>query len=229
VSIADLFFSITVNAQNKDFEFSTRISFQSDFQKAYFNSIPPDTSKQHSATAINWGIDLLIEKNLNRKFSVYVGVGYFRNKFNFKRDYDHALLNIGTDSLPIGTRTNNYIYHLFRIPIGIECKLKEIKNYTFSVGVENIISFSFEQIYNGGKPFPDANNKYSTFQYYGNSIMIFGSVSKKISKNSFLKLIPYTRVSNIYRRKDRFIYEEKGKPYSMIFDSIGLSLEYSFN
>ncbi|MGH2647673.1 MAG: hypothetical protein ACRDE8_08905, partial [Ginsengibacter sp.] len=103
VAIADLFFSITVDAQNKDFEFSTRISFQSDFQKADFKSIPPDTTTKHSATNLNWGVDLLIEKSLAKDLGIYLGIGYYKNTFNFIRGYDHQILNIGTDSISIYT------------------------------------------------------------------------------------------------------------------------------
>jgi hypothetical protein len=226
---SSILFSNIIDAQNKGILISTRISLQSDFQIAEFRSIPPDTTTKHSTTTINWGIDLLIGKYITNNLRSYISFGYYRNKFNFKRGYDHQLLNIGTDSLAIGTRTYNYTYHLFRLPIGITYKLKEIKNYTFSIGMENIFNFSFKQVYNGGKPFPNANNKYSNFQYYGNSVILIFCVSQKNFKTSFLELDPYVRVSNIYRRKDKFLYETNDQPYSRFFDAIGLSLEYSFN
>lgn len=226
--INTLVFTI-VNAQNKGVFITPGISFQSDFQKADFKSIPPDTTIKHSTTTINWGIDLLIEKYLTDKLSVYIGIGYFRNKFNFKRGYNHQLLNIGTDSVDIYTRTRNYTYHLFRVPVGFTYEVIKQGQYLIGIGVENIFNFSFKQVYNGAKPFPNANNKYSNFHYYGNSIVLLFHVSKQLSRTSFLRLTPYTRISNIYQKKDKFLYEYVTKPYLGFFDAIGLSLEYSFN
>ncbi|MGH2565744.1 MAG: hypothetical protein ACRDE5_14605, partial [Ginsengibacter sp.] len=135
----------------------------------------------------------------------------------------------GTDSISIYTRTRNYTYHLFRVPVGFTYSFKKQKKYLFSLSVENIFNFSFKQVYNGAKPFPNANNKYSNFKYYGNSVLLLFRVSKQLSGSSFLQLAPYIRVSNIFQKEDKFLYEYDTKPYSRFFDAIGLSLEYSFN
>lgn len=100
-----IFLNISVKnilfAQKKEIFFSARVSVQSDFQKADFTDITyPFTYKKHSATTANFGIDILVEKEVASKWNAYVGAGYFRNKFSFKRFYDHRLLNIGTDSWP---------------------------------------------------------------------------------------------------------------------------------
>ena len=216
-------------AQNKGLALSVRIFLQSDFQKADFkDAYFPFEFKQHSSTATNWGIDLLIEKEIHTNWDVYAGIGYFRNKFNFKRAYNHQLLNAGRDSLPIGTSTTNYVFHLLRYPIGISYRILKNSKYDFNLGLEVITNFSFQQVYNGRKPFPNANNKYSKFNYYGNSILFFCRISRQVSRSSFLQIEPNIRVLNIYKRKDPFLFETNSKPYSRTVDAIGLSLKYSF-
>lgn len=215
-------------AQSKETFFSARVSVQSDFQKADFKDISfPYEYKKHSTTTINFGIDALIEKEITEKLKAYIGAGYYRNKFTFSRAYDHKLLNIGTDSISIGTNTHNYTFHLFRYPLGISYQLMKESKYTLNLGLENIINFSFQQVYNGAKPFPTANNKYSRFRYYGNSILAVINIVKRISHSSFLELGPYVRVLNIYKRKDPILFDNNTKAYSRNFDGIGLSIKYS--
>ncbi len=207
---------------------STKVSLQSDFQKATFKSVNfPFENKEYSATSLNWGIDILVEKGIPDNLSFYAGIGYFKNKFDFIRAYDHKLLNGAADSIPIGTSTKDYTFHILRFPIGITYRLIKKGKYSFNIGLENLINFSYQQVYNGRKPFPEANNKYSDFKYYGNSILLFGRISKQVSQSSFLQLEPFVRVSNIYKRKDPFLFEDNTKPYSRFFDAIGLSLRYS--
>ncbi len=210
--------------------FSVRVSLQSDFQKADFKDTQfPNEFKEQSATQMNLGIDLLSEKRIHNNWSVYAGIGYFRNKFNFKRAYDHQLLNIGRDSLPVGTTTSDYTFHLLRLPIGISYQLLKKSRYNFNIGIENIINFSFLQVYNGQKPFPDANNKYSRFGYYGNSIHLFCRISRQVSPNSLIQIEPYVRLLNRYKREDPFLFENNSKPYTRTIDAIGLSFKYSTN
>jgi hypothetical protein len=223
-------FQNVVLSQIKSPQFSIRIAAQLDFQKADFKDINfPFDFKEHKITTINFGMDLLIEKEITNEWGIYGGIGYYRNKFKFKRAYDHTLLNIGTDSIPIGTSTNDYTFALVRCPIGILYKLITRNKHAFHLGMENIVNFSFQQTYNGSKPFPNANNKYSKFQYYGNSTILFVEVSRHLNQNSFLELAPYIRMSNIYKRKDPFLFENSSNFYSRFFDAIGLSLKYSFN
>lgn len=226
--ISCILFSTVVVAQNKKFSITARIPLQIDFQKATFKDVHfPFEFKEHSVIATNWGIDLLSEKEITKKLGVYIGIGYLRDRFNFQRFYDHQLLNIGTDSLPIGTTVYNYTYHLFRLPIGIAYKIIETKKLDLQVGFENIFSFSFLQIYNGAKPFANANNKLSHFRYFGNSIMFFIQFSKPISNTSSLKLEPYLRISNTYR-KDPILYENANETNARTFDAFGLAIKYSF-
>lgn len=207
--------------------FSIRISAQSDFQRATFKNRFPYELKEHKANQINWGLDLLSDKRISNKSNVYFGIGYFRNKFNFQRAYDHQLLNSGRDSFPIGTATYDYTFHLLRIPIGLSFLIQEKNKYNFSLAIEHAINFSFQQIYNGQKPFPEANNKYSRFKYYGNSVLLLAPISKHFSENSQIGIEPYVRLLNIYQRKDAILFENESKPYSRFFDAIGVSIKYT--
>lgn len=208
--------------------FSVRIAVQSDFQKATFKDTRfPYELKEHKASQINWGLDLLNENRIYNNWRVYFGIGYFRNKFNFERFYDHQLLNIGRDSFPIGTSTYDYTFHLLRIPMGLSFLILKKNEYDFSLAIEQAINFSFQQVYNGRMPFSGANNRYSKFKYYGNSILLVASISKSLSKNSLIHIEPYLRLLNIYQRKDPFLFENNSKPYSRIFDAIGVSLKCS--
>ncbi len=225
--LASSLFTI-VNAQNKSVFITPRISLQSDFQKADFKDNQfPFEFKEHTATQLNYGIDLLFDKYLTDKLSVYIGAGYFRNKFNFKKFYDHRLLNIGTDSIPLGTATRNYIYHFIRFPVGVDYTIISTKKETYKIGGEIIFNCSFQKIYNGGKPFPNANNKLSKFQYSGNTINLFATVAIPINSNSFFEIEPYIRIYDIYK-KDKVFYENPSENITHSFDALGLSLKYSF-
>lgn len=229
LALSSVLFKNTLLAQRKEIFFSARVSVQSDFQKADFKDISfPYDYKRHSTTTINFGIDALLEKEITKRITAYVGAGYYRNKFTFSRFYDHRLLNIGTDSIPIGTGTRNYTFHLLRCPVGIYYQLTKINKYALNFGLENIVNFSFLQVYNGAKPFPDANNKLSKFQYFGNSILVNINIVKKNSQNSFLQFGPYLRLFNSYKRKDPILFDYADKNYSRCFDAIGLSIKYSF-
>ena len=106
---------------------------------------------------------------------------------------------------------------------------KAINKYEIELGIENLVNFSFTQVYNGGLPYSGANNRYSKLEYYGNSIIFFVQISKRFTQNSRLSLSPYVRLSNIYKRQNPVLYEYGGKYYSRFFDAIGLSFKYSFN
>jgi hypothetical protein len=225
-----LIFCGALSAQSRKAVLSARFSLQVDFQKDSFKEIPfPFGIKPHTSTAINWGIDLLIEKKASREISAYIGLGYFRNQFNFNRLYDHSLLNIGRDSFPVGTRTSNYLFHLLRLPVGATYKVLHKKNYHINLGIEGVVSFSFRQTYHGKDVFPNANHSYSRLDYYGGSIFLVSCISKQVAVNRSLEVQPYIRIWNMYRREDPFLYEPESKPHVRTFDAIGFSLKYSFN
>ena len=208
--------------------FSVRFSVQSDFQKATFKDTRfPYELKEHKASQINWGLDFLSTKKISNRSNVYFGIGYFRNKLNFQRAYDHQLLNSGRDSFPIGTATYDYTFHLLRIPVGLSFLILKKNKYDVSLAIEQTVNFSFQQVYNGQIPFPNANNKSSKFKYYGNSILLFVPISKHFSENSQIGIEPYVRLLNIYQRKDPILFENESKLNSRFFDGIGVSIKYS--
>ena len=223
-------FSMISFSQTEPFSISLRVSGQFDFQKAEYKegSFPFDY-KEHKITVFNYGADILAENKLSNKFRISAGIGYFRNKIIQHRFYEHRLLNIGTDSLPIGTKITNYILHHLRVPIGISYKVGVVKNYEIDLGLENMLNFSLTQVYNGGLPFNGANNRYTHLDYYGNSVIFSLSASKKLTQKSQLNAALYTRLWNIYKRKNPILFEYEDGYYSRFFDALGLSVKYSFS
>ena len=226
--ITSFFFSTISFSQNKPFSISVRILGQFDFQKTeYKEGRFPYVYKEHKIAVFNYGADILRETKISNKCRLSAGFGYFRNKFIQNRFYEHRLLNVGTDSLPIGTGIYNYIFHQLRVPIGVLYKVGSVKNYEIYLGLENMVNFSVTQVYNGGLPFEGANNRYSHFDYYGNSIMFSLAASKKLTKNTLLDVALYTRIWNIYKRQNPILFEYEHGYYSRFFDALGLSLKYS--
>lgn len=204
-----------------------RIPVQLEFQKEDISFPVIFLPKEQTTTVLNYGVDFLAEKKVYKKISAYVGIGYFRDKFNFKRFYDHRLLNIGTGSIPLGTATRNYVYHLIRFPLGVSYTILSTQRKIYKIGSEIIFNYSFIKTYNGGKPFPHANNKLSEFQYSGNAINFFASISILINSDSFLELEPYIRVYDTYK-KDKILYENPAETATHSFDALGLAFKYSF-
>ncbi|MBI1780982.1 MAG: hypothetical protein HYR66_06380 [Sphingobacteriales bacterium] len=170
-------------------------------------------------------VDALMSYN-TRNFMLYSGIGFFRNRFNIKRGYDHQALNLGRDSLPIGTETNNYIYSILRLPIGIGYQVMQNKKLSLDIGAEYLFNFSFRRKYNGAIPFTGANTTYKGFTNFGNSLHVFISASKTISKKT-ISLEPFIRIHNRYH-KDRFFNEKENESISRNFDAFGISFKYSF-
>jgi hypothetical protein len=177
------------------------------------------------ATAFNFGIDALIDFKI-QEFAVYTGTGFFRNRFNIKRGYNHQALNVGTDSLPIGTYTKNYNYSLIRLPLGIAYHVSQSKKLTLGIGAEHLFNFSFKRKYNGAVPFEGANTTFNGFSYFGNSINFFISLSRTFSKN-IIAVEPFVRIYNNYK-KDRFLEEKENESNTRNFDAYGIGVKYSF-
>ncbi len=215
-------------AQKNNFSIGLRIPIQVDFQKEIIKSAPISLQREQKATVLNYGIDAIVQKKIGQKISTYVGVGYFRDKFNFRRFYNHQLLNIGTDSIPLGTSTRNYIYNILRFPIGIIYQMNETQKNLYQVGGEIIFNYSFQKIYNGGKPFPDANNKISDFQFSGNSVIFYATIGIFLNGYSLLELEPYIRIYHTYK-KDEVLYEDPSESIKNSFDALGLMIKYSLN
>jgi hypothetical protein len=128
-----LFLFVSSFSQTKKLHFQLRLPLQFDFQKAEI--IYPLRTELQSATTFNFGFDALINYQHN-KFSIYTGIGFFRNKFSIKREYNHQALNVGVDSLPIGTDAENYTYSQLRLPIGASFTFLETKKMNYKIGVD---------------------------------------------------------------------------------------------
>lgn len=210
-------------SQIKTFEFQLRLPIQLDLQKAVISFSYGD-EVQH-ATAVNFGADALLNYNTG-KFHLYSGAGFFRNRFNIKRGYDHQALNIGRDSFPIGTDAENYTYSLFRVPLGISVEVSGWKKVNINAGAEHFFNFSFRRKYNGRVPFEGANTVYYGFTYFGNSLNVFINLSNHLQKNK-IEVEPYVRIYNKYK-KDRFLKENESETITRYFDSFGIGIKYSF-
>lgn len=224
--IVMLLFSIseTGTAQNNKFLLGLRVPVQLEFQQEDIAFPIVFLQEKQTATVLNYGIDFLAEQGFSKAIGAYTGIGYFRNKFNFKKFYNHRRLNIGTDSIPIGTSTHNYIYNLLRFPLGISYTITSTQRGICKIGGEIIFNYSFQKIYNGGKPFPDANNELSKFQYSGNTINLFACIGIPTSF-SFLELGPYVRIYHTYKR-DEILYEDPKEKITNNFDALGISIKY---
>lgn len=207
-------------SQNTKIHLQVRLPLQFDMQKAEI--IFPLRTEIQKANTINFGLDALIKFKID-KVSLFTGVGYFRNRFNIKRGYDQQALNAGMDSLPIGTDTENYNYSLLRLPLGFTFEILRTKKIYYNIGAELLNNFSFRRKYNGRIPFEGANTVYHGFNYFGNSVNLFASLSKK-----YIELEPYIRIYNNYK-KDRFFKENENEKITRYFDAVGISILYSFN
>ena len=153
-------------------------------------------------------------------------VGFFRNRFNIKRGYDHQTLNVGRDSFPIGTKTSNYTYSLLHLPVGFNFEISKIKTTSISVGIEHFFNFSFRRKYNGAVPFEGANTTYNGLKYFGNSSNLLINLSKQLHKSK-IEIEPYIRIYNKYK-KDRFFKEDENETVTRYFDAFGIGFKYSF-
>ncbi len=229
VCVINFLFCSTAICQVKEYQYIIRISGQLDFQKESFTAASfPFEFKEDKAITNNFGLDFLIEKKMGISINIHSGIGYYRNRFNFKRFYDHTLLNTGTDSVGIGTGTKNYTYHLIRLPFAVSYDISKKKNRNICIGIEAQTNFSFQQVYNGGVPFQGANNKYTSFQYFGNCFLIIVQIRKQLKQNSALEIAPYLRFLNIYKRKNPILFENTANYYTRTFDAVGLSIKYYF-
>lgn len=166
----------------------------------------------------------MYDVNVTPNLSFYFGLGYFRNKFNFRRQY-LPFLSGSNDSVPIGVATYNYTYHIFRIPLGITQRVGGRPGHEISAGLENVVNFSFNKSYHGSFN-ADPNTSKGEFRFYGNSLFLQLQFLKSLPGVSTLHLIPYVRILNWYNQKDEVLKEEKNYTLKAA-DSIGMSLKYS--
>jgi hypothetical protein len=178
-----------------------------------------------SGNALNFGLDVLLERS-GHPWKVYGGLGYFRNRINIHRQFDHEVFNPFRDSIPIATLTRNYTYYLFRIPTGVKYVLHRDSHQSIDVGVENNFNWSLKRKYDGPRaPSFENKNIYGQASFFGSTVnLLFTYVIN--TKNTQLSVGPYVRLLNDYK-KDFILFENKSENNTHYFDAIGIHLQYS--
>jgi len=200
-----------------------RLPAQWERQKA---TVEYSFGKVVSGNALNFGIDVLIERG-GHPWKVYGGLGYFRNRINIRRLFDHEVFNPFRDSIPIGTLTRHYTYYLFRIPAGVKYVLYQDSHQTIDAGIENNFNWSLKRKYDGPKvPGFENENIYAQASFFGNTVNLFFTYVIN-AKNAQLSVGPYVRLLNVYK-KDFILYENEFENNKHYFDAIGIQLQYSF-
>jgi hypothetical protein len=212
-------------AQTGSLSLGLQIPLQVDFEKEIIGYPVVNSPQEQKVSVLNYGINILVEKKLEGKLSIFAGAGFLRKEFNFKRFYNHELLNTGVDSLPIGTSTQNYVYKFLRFPFGASYTINTNKKIAYKIGGDFYFNWAFQKKYNGGKPFPDANDKLSKFQYSGNSANLFFNISILMNSSSFLEIEPFVEVYNVYK-KDEVLFEDPNEKITHSFDAVGMRIKY---
>ncbi len=210
-------------SQERINRFEIRVFFQYEKQEAV---IPLGFYPKVEGTAINFGIDVLYRVHI-KKISFHGGLGYFRNKINLRRPYDHQALNVGRDSLPIGLAAKDYTYSEMRMPLGFSYSINSNQSRSYNLGIEYLPHFTFMQNYNGNKPFPGANTQASGFFLRAQSINFFLALDKHLPGKGTIGLQPYVRVFYKYQT-DEYLYEKLPGNFVKYFDAWGLAISYAF-
>lgn len=213
------YLTTTLIAQTNNLKLHIRIPIQ--YEKQIANISTPFGVREARANAINFGTDILLVYSV-KKIDFYGGVGYFRNKFNIRREYDHRALNAGSDSIPLGTEALNYSYALLRTPTGFTHIVFKKGKTQVQLGVEHIFNFSFRRKYNGAVPFNGARNTNTQFSYFGNSANLLANL-----KVQQIEFGAFVRVLNNYKM-DRFLKENENETVVRYLDAFGISVLYSF-
>ena len=214
-----LLFIYTAEAQNHNFHVKIPLQFES--QKAELLWGPNTHVK---GKAINFGVHFLYENDLKNGFRVTAGAGYFRERFNLTRPYNHQLLNRG-DSIPLLTLAYNYNYSLLQVPASLLLQTSKSAKTNFFIGIEHIFNFSFLRTYNGGKPpVPYTNTTLHRFNFFGNTLSCFAELRTAYASSTFA-VQALARVYNRYRR-DRILFEDEDEYNRRNFDAYGIRLTY---
>jgi hypothetical protein len=226
LSLLFLFLSATSFSQNKGTQLQVRMPFQLEYQEAtiqYTWGIDYKKGKQ-----LNFGLDALLHHRINR-YALYAGIGYFRNKMNIRRPYDHMALNQGVDSLPIGTLTDDYTYSLLRFPIGVGYTVVTSQKGDLSLMLEHLFNYSLRRDYKGGVPFSGANTTYKKANPFGNSVnlLVHFSIPLHQTQNR-IEFEPFVRIYHKYR-KDKILMENESESIERRLGAFGIGVRYCFN
>jgi hypothetical protein len=219
-----MFMAVGAQAQEQAVSLSVRVPVQLEFQKAVITYGRDEIQKN---TAFNFGIESLIEGRISTRISVSAGVGYFRQRFNIKRQYDHMSLNPGIDSLPYGSKTSNYDYHLLRAPVGVRYFISPVAS-SLSLSLDYIPSFSVSSKYNGKQHIPNANQKQKKFMFFSHALNVSIRIPVYGKAWNHFNIEPYLRILHIYK-KDAIFFEHSSETITRSFDAIGVSFAYQFD
>jgi hypothetical protein len=215
-----LLFSMSAGtAQTKTVSFAVRLPVQLDFQKT--------EGGERKGTAVNFGINGIAMFGIGNQLSAFAGIGYFRERFNIKRSYNHGALNPGP-SLSILLYTNHYDYHLLTLPTGISYALTN-KSPSISLGAEYIPGFKFLSSYPGKKPFPDANTTKSGFSFFSHQVNLSVTIPVTIGSSHRFALQPFVRLLQSYKN-DAILdkYSTRNEMNTRMLNAVGISFNYQF-
>ena len=219
-----LIIPFTVMAQQQQkISFCLRIPITIESQEAEITYGPREIQKNNS---LNFGMGCIASLQISKQVSVSAGLGYFRERFNIKRPYNHRALNAGRDSVLILLVTRNYNYHLLEIPVGVNYSFSKKKNST-RIGIQYVPAFSLSSSYNGGVPFPNANTTRNATYFFSHSVNLSVAFPFTISNLKF-SMDPFVRIMHTYK-KDILLYENENETISKNLDAFGVALTYQFS
>lgn len=214
--------SLQLKAQKGQTSVSIRIPLQLEFQKAVAVYGPDETQKN---TAINFGMDALLEYGVSRKLTLSAGLGYFRQRFNIRRMYDRQALN-PTDSISYMSVTSNYDYHLLRVPLGIRYSLGQAAKSP-ALGIEYVPGFSVSNRYNGRKLFENTNQQLNKFRLFSHAFNLSARIPVVTNRSMSISVEPYARLLHAYK-KDAILFEDEKQNIMRAFDAFGVAFTYQF-
>ncbi len=209
--------------------FNVRASGQLDLKKEIFKTVRfPYEVKEHESRSFSYSVDLMIEKKITDDLTFSIGLGYLHESIAFNKFFDYQILQSGRDSTSIGVATKNYVYHILRAPVGVTYYFLKKDNLAIGIGVENHINFRFRETYKVNPPLVTRSNL-NSFKYYGNSTFVYLNILKVTSKIPKIKISPYIRIANLYRRDNSILYEQSLSRKQDFFEALGISFSYYLN
>jgi hypothetical protein len=227
ILIGCLLTSTIVSAQSKKLQLAARLVLQKEFQRAGFTELRfPFLYKEHYATQLNFGLDVMLKKNLAKKMELNFGLGFFNQRFNFRRLFDYYELNSAIDSSGLGVSTKYYTYKLLRLPIGVNYIISNKKGLKIQLGLENIIAFKISEVYQAPAPLPVTIIKKNNFAFFNNGIMFNAVFTKQIKNNQF-SVAPFTRLANFTQIYNPILFETRQQLQVNYFDAFGINILYT--
>jgi hypothetical protein len=220
-----LLFSMSAGtAQTRKISFVVRVPVQLDFQKVQVHSA---WGQEQKNTGVNFGINGIAMFGISNQLSGFAGIGYFRERFNIMRAYDHGELNPGRPIPLFLLYTDQYDYHLLTLPAGISYALTK-KRSSVSLGVEYIPGFRFFSSYTDQQHFQDENTSQSGFSFFSHQVNMSVTIPLTVGSSHRFSLQPFVRLLQTYK-KDPALYENENGTYTRMLNAVGVSFNYHFS